>query len=142
MGKKAYPDATELLVTADGGGSNGSRSRLWRVELQHFADATGLNVSVCHFPPATSKWNKIKHRLFSQITQNWRGRPLVSREAIIALIRSTTTTKGLRVRARLDPRKYAVGKSVPDDVFRRVNIKPHRFHGEWSYAVRPTERDR
>jgi hypothetical protein len=142
MGKKAYPKATELLVTADGGGSNASRSRLWRVELQHFADATGLNVSVCHFPPGTSKWNKIEHRLFSQITQNWRGRPLVTREAVVALIRSTTTTTGLRVRAKLDTHSYAVGKSVPDDVFRRVNIKPHVFHGEWNYAIRPAERDR
>jgi hypothetical protein len=142
MGKKAYPDASELLVTADGGGSNAPRSRLWRVQLQRFADATGLNVSVCHFPPGTSKWNKIEHRLFSQITQNWRGRPLVSREAVVALIRSTTTTNGLRVRARLDTRRYPIGKDVPPHELARVHIKPHRFHGEWNYAVRPAETER
>jgi hypothetical protein len=142
MGKKAYPDATELLVTADGGGSNAPRSRLWRVELQRFADATGLGVNVCHFPPGTSKWNKIEHRLFSQITQNWRGRPLITRETVVALIRGTTTTTGLRVRARLDTRRYPTGKDVPEDALRRVQIKPHRFHGEWNYAVRPAETDR
>ena len=142
MGKKAYPKATELLVTADGGGSNAPRSRLWRVELQRFADATGLGVNVCHFPPGTSKWNKIEHRLFSQITQNWRGRPLVTRETVVALIRGTTTTTGLRVRAKLDTRRYPTGKDVPEDALRRVLIKPHRFHGEWNYAVRPAETDR
>jgi hypothetical protein len=142
MGQKAYPDATELLVTADGGGSNAPRSRLWRVQLQRFADTTGLSVSVCHFPPGTSKWNKIEHRLFSHITQNWRGRPLVSRETVVALIRSTTTTKGLRVRARLDTRRYAVGKDVPTEDLRRVRIKSHPFHGEWNYAVRPNETER
>ena len=142
MGKKAYPDATDLLVTADGGGSNAPRSRLWRVELQRFADATGLNVSVCHFPPGTSKWNKIEHRLFSQITQNWRGRPLVSREAVVALIRSTTTKTGLRVRARLDKRKYPIGTPVPTSALMRVRIKPHRFHGDWNYSVRPARTER
>jgi transposase len=142
MGKKAYPHATELLVTADGGGSNAPRSRLWRVQLQRFSDATGLNVSVCHFPPGTSKWNKIEHRLFSHITQNWRGRPLVSREAVVALIRSTKTKTGLRVRSRLDTRRYAVGKDVPVDALMRVRITPHRFHGEWNYAVRPGQRER
>jgi hypothetical protein len=142
MGKKAYPKATELLVTADGGGSNAPRSRLWRVELQRFADATGLGVNVCHFPPGTSKWNKIEHRLFSQITQNWRGRPLVTRETVVALIRGTTTKTGLRVRAKLDTRRYPTGKYVPEDALRRVQIKPHRFHGEWNYSVRPTETDR
>ena len=142
MGKKAYPDATELLVTADGGGSNAPRSRLWRVQLQRFADITGLALTVCHFPPGTSKWNKIEHRLFSQITQNWRGRPLVSREAVVALIRSTTTKTGLRVRARLDTRRYATGKDVAVDAMARVHIKPHRFHGEWNYSVRPARMDR
>jgi hypothetical protein len=142
MGKKAYPDATELLVTADGGGSNAPRSRLWRVQLQRFADATGLNVSVCHFPPGTSKWNKIEHRLFSHITQNWRGRPLVSRETVVALIRSTTTKTGLRVRSRLDTRRYAVGKDVPAEALMRVRITPHTFHGEWNYAVRPDQTER
>ncbi len=142
MGKKAYPDATDVLVTADGGGSNAPRSRLWRVQLQRFADTTGLNVSVCHFPPGTSKWNKIEHRLFSHITQNWRGRPLVTRETVVALIRSTTTKTGLRVRAKLDKRRYALGKDVPTDALMRVRIKPHRFHGEWNYAVRPHQRER
>ena len=142
MGQKAYPDATELLVTADGGGSNAPRSRLWRVQLQRFSDATGLNVSVCHFPPGTSKWNKIEHRLFSHITQNWPGRPLVSREAVVALIRSTTTKTGLRVRSRLDTRRYAVGQDVPVEALKRVRITPHRFHGEWNYAVRPDPRER
>jgi hypothetical protein len=142
MGKKAYPDATELLVTADGGGSNAPRSRLWRLQLQHFANTTGLNVSVCHFPPGTSKWNKIEHRLFSQITQNWRGRPLVTREAVVALVQSTTTRTGLRVRAKLDTRNYPIGKFVPETALRHVHIKPHRFHGEWNYAVRPVHSDR
>jgi hypothetical protein len=142
MGKKAYPQASELLVTADGGGSNAPRSRLWRVQLQHFADVTGLRVSVCHFPPGTSKWNKIEHRLFSQITQNWRGRPLVSREAVVALIRSTTTTTGLRVRAKLDTRRYPTGKDVCPHALARVRIKPARFHGEWNYTVRPADLER
>jgi hypothetical protein len=142
MGRKAYPNATELLVTADGGGSNAPRSRLWRVELQRFADATGLDVNVCHFPPGTSKWNKIEHRLFSQITQNWRGRPLVSREAIVELIRGTTTTAGLRVRAKLDKRKYEIGKDVSSDALRAVRLERKTFRGEWNYAVRSGKRDR
>jgi hypothetical protein len=111
-------------------------------QLQRFADATGLGVSVCHFPPGTSKWNKIEHRLFSHITQNWRGRPLVTRETVVALIRGTTTTTGLRVRAKLDTRRYPTGKDVPEDALRRVQIKPHQFHGEWNYSVRPAETDR
>ncbi len=142
MGKKAYPGATDVLVTADGGGSNASRSRLWRVQLQHFADTTGLNVNVCHFPPGTSKWNKIEHRLFSHITQNWRGRPLVSREVVVALIQSTTTKTGLRVRARLDKRPYAVGKAVAPAELKRLRIRRHSFHGEWNYALRPNETPR
>jgi hypothetical protein len=142
MGKKAYPEATELLVTADGGGSNAPRSRLWRVELQRFANATGLKLSVCHFPPGTSKWNKIEHRLFSHITQNWRGRPLVSREAVVALIRSTKTKTGLRVRAKLDTRSYPVGQDVPVEALRHVHIKPHAFHGEWNYEVPPDKSER
>ncbi|MGH3554418.1 MAG: ISAzo13 family transposase [Mycobacterium sp.] len=136
MGKKAYPKATELLVTADGGGSNASRSRLWRLELQRFVDQTGLEVSVCHFPPGTSKWNKIEHRLFSQITQNWRGRPLVSREAVVALIQGTTTKTGLRVRARLDKRRYPTGKKVAPELMRRVRLVPNPFRGDWNYTVR------
>ncbi len=142
MGKKAYPNATELLITADGGGSNAPRSRLWRVELQRFADATGLAINVCHFPPGTSKWNKIEHRLFSQITQNWRGRPLVSREAVVELIRGTTTKQGLRIRAKLDTRTYPVGKAVSEEALRRVTLQRKRFRGDWNYAVQPTEWDR
>lgn len=142
MGKKAYPEATELLVTADGGGSNSPRTRLWRVELQRFADATGLDVSVCHFPPGTSKWNKIEHRLFSHITQNWRGRPLVSRETVVQLIRATTTTTGLRVCAKLDDRTYAVKKEVSPEQLERVRIDRHRFRGDWNYTVRTSSRER
>jgi len=142
MGRKAYPDATDLLVTADGGGSNAPRSRLWRVQLQRFADTTGLDVSVCHFPPGTSKWNKIEHRLFSHITQNWRGRPLVSREAVVELIRGTTTRAGLRVRAKLDKRKYEVGKDVASDVLRAVRLERKKFRGDWNYAVRSPKWDR
>ena len=142
MGKKAYPKATELLVTADGGGSNSPRTRLWRVELQRFADATGLDVSVCHFPPGTSKWNKIEHRLFSQITQNWRGRPLVSRETVVALIRATTTKSGLHVRAKLDTHSYEVKKPVTVEQLGRVRLKRHRFHGDWNYTVRSAKRER
>jgi hypothetical protein len=142
MGKKAYPDATDLLVTADGGGSNAPRSRLWRVQLQRFADTTGLDVNVCHFPPGTSKWNKIEHRLFSHITQNWRGRPLVSREAAVELIRGTTTRAGLRVRAKLDRRRYEVGKDVASDALRAVRLERKKFRGDWNYAVRSEKRDR
>jgi hypothetical protein len=136
MGKKSYPNATELLVTADGGGSNSPRTRLWKVELQRFADASGLDVSVCHFPPGTSKWNKIEHRLFSQITQNWRGRPLVSRETVVALIRATTTKAGLRVRSKIDTRTYEVKKKVTAEQLDAVSIRRSTFHGEWNYTVR------
>ena len=142
MGKKAYPNATQLLVTADGGGSNAPRTRLWRVELQRFANVTGLDVSVCHFPPGTSKWNKIEHRLFSQITQNWRGRPLVNRETVVSLIRATTTQAGLRVRADLDPRSYQVKKEVSEDQLDLVRINRHQFRGDWNYTVRTTNKER
>jgi hypothetical protein len=114
MGKKTYPDATELLITADGGGSNGYRARLWKLELQRLADRTGLTIGVSHFPPGTSKWNKIEHRLFCHITENWRGRPLVDHETIVQLIGSVRTTTGLRVKAKLDTRTYATGIEVPD----------------------------
>jgi len=137
MGKKAYPDATELLVTADAGGSNGARSHLWKSELQTFADETRLRVSVSHFPPGTSKWNKIEHRLFSQITQNWRGRPLVSRETVVNLIANTTTTTGLRVRAKLDQRRYPTGVKVPKATMRSLAIERHRVLGNWNYAINP-----
>jgi len=142
MGRKAYPDATKLLVTADGGGSNSPRTRLWKVELQRFADASGLDISVCHFPPGTSKWNKIEHRLFSQITQNWRGRPLVSRETVVSLIRATTTTSGLRVRSKLDTRRYQVKKPVTEEQLDGVSLKRHRFRGDWNYTVRSATRER
>jgi len=137
MGRKAYPNATKLLVTADGGGSNASRSHLWKKELQGFASATGLDIHVSHFPPGTSKWNKIEHRLFSHITQNWRGRPLVSREAIVQLIAATTTKPGLRVRARLDKRKYEKGIKIPKSVMRGLLLSRSPVLGEWNYAISP-----
>lgn len=142
MGRKAYPDATELMVTADGGGSNSPRTRLWRVEIQRFANISGLDVSVCHFPPGTSKWNKIEHRLFAQITQNWRGRPLVSREAVVELIRATTTKAGLRVRAKLDARRYDVKKEVTAIQLDLVQLDRDHFRGDWNYTVRSTQRER
>jgi hypothetical protein len=137
MGIHAYPDATELLITADGGGSNGNRCRLWKVALQRFADETGLRVSVCHLPPGTSKWNKIEHRLFSHITQNWRGRPLISHEVVVSLIENTTTRAGLRVRAALDTAHYPTHKQVSDDELSDVYLSRDSFHGEWNYSVLP-----
>jgi len=137
MGTHTYPDATDLLITADGGGSNSSRGRLWKVALQRFADETGLRVSVCHFPPGTSKWNKIEHRLFSHITQNWRGRPLVSHEVVVNLIENTTTRTGLRVRAALDTAHYPTHKQVSDDQLSDVYLTRDPFHGDWNYSVLP-----
>lgn len=137
MGKATYPGAQELLIMADGGGSNGSRSRLWKTAVQRLANITGLRVNVCHFPPGTSKWNKIEHRMFSFITQNWRGRPLISYETIINLIGSTTTTAGLRIKAKLNRKKYPTGIKVADEELANVNLKPARFHGEWNYSVSP-----
>ena len=137
MGAPAYPQATDLLVTADGGGSNGSRSRLWKVALQQLADETGLRLSICHFPPGTSKWNTIEHRMFSQITENWRGRPLISYDVIVALIGSTTTQTGLRVQAALDATSYPTKQQVSDEALACVQIHPDRFHGEWNYAIHP-----
>ena len=137
MGKGTYPDATKLLITADGGGSNASRSRLWKVELQALADELGLRITVCHLPPGTSKWNKIEHRLFSHISQNWRGRPLVSHEAVVNLIANTTTATGLKVRAKLDRRAYPLKVEVSDDEMESVRLKRHAFHGEWNYTIRP-----
>lgn len=139
MGSQAYPKANRLLITADGGGSNGSRLRLWKVELQKFADETGLAVSVCHFPPGTSKWNKIEHRLFSFITKNWRGKPLVSHEVIVNLIAATTTRKGLKVRARLDSEKYPKGIRIPKQQMNELNLVPDSFHGDWNYELRPRQ---
>jgi hypothetical protein len=137
MGQEVYPDAAELLICADGGGSNGYRVRLWKVELQTFATETGLGISICHFPPGTSKWNKIEHRLFSHISMNWRGRPLVSHEVIVKLIGKTSTRSGLRVKAKLDRRKYPTKVKVSDKEMQQVKLKPHSFHGEWNYSITP-----
>jgi hypothetical protein len=137
MGRERYPDATRLLVTADAGGSNGYRLRLWKWELGKFADETGLAISVCHFPPGTSKWNKIEHRLFSAISANWRGTPLVSHEVIVNLIAATTTTKGLRVRSKFDPNAYPSGISVSDADMKTLYLKTDAFHGEWNHTLRP-----
>jgi hypothetical protein len=137
MGRRTYPQARELLITADGGGSNGSRTRLWKVALQRMADTTGLKISVCHLPPGTSKWNKIEHRMFCHITRNWRGRPLESLEVVVNLIASTTTTKGLRVRAALDTDEYPTGIKVDDLTMAALHLIPDEFHGDWNYAIDP-----
>jgi len=137
-GRHLYPGASQLLITADGGGSNGSRLRLWKLELQTFADAAGLSLSICHFPPGTSKWNKIEHRLFSFITSNWRGEPLRDYETIVNLIAKTTTAKGLKVKCRLDRRKYPTGRKVTDEEMQRVNLERNKFHGDWNYVIKPT----
>jgi len=139
MGHTTYPQARELLITADGGGSNGSRARLWKVALQRMAIATGLKISVCHFPPGTSKWNKIEHRMFCHITRNWRGRPLESLEVVVNLIASTTTTKGLRVRAAVDTDEYPTGIKVENAAMAALRLTPDVFHGEWNYAIAPIE---
>lgn len=137
MGRKTYPQAQELLITADGGGSNGSRTRMWKVALQRMVDATGLKVTVCHFPPGTSKWNKIEHRMFCHITRNWRGRPLESLEVVVNLIASTTTAKGLRVQAALDTDEYPTGTKVTDATVATLRLTPDKFHGDWNYAIAP-----
>lgn len=137
-GRSLYSQARVLLITADGGGSNGPRLRLWKLELQKFADETGLAISVCHFPPGTSKWNKVEHRLFSFISSNWRGEPLRDYETIVNLISRTTTAKGLQVTCRLDRRKYPTGRKVTDDEIKRVNLKRNTFHGEWNYTIYPS----
>jgi len=136
-GSRIYADAKKILITADAGGSNGWRLRLWKLELQRFADHTGLPISVCHFPPGTSKWNKIEHRLFSFISSNWRGEPLRDDETIVKLIARTTTAKGLRVTCRLDHRKYPTGRKVSNDEMKRIKLKRHTFHGEWNYVIQP-----
>lgn len=138
MGAAKYPDASSLVITADGGGSNGYRLRLWKLELQGLVDELGFPVSVCHLPPGTSKWNKIEHRLFSFITQNWRGKPLVTHQVIVNLISATTTKKGLAVRSRLDDRTYPKGRRVSDQQLAIVNLEPNVFHGEWNYTIHPT----
>ena len=135
MGQQLYPDATELLITADGGGSNGYRVRLWKVALQAFVNETGLRVHVCHFPPGTSKWNKIEHRMFAHISMNWRGKPLTSHEVIVNLIGATTTTTGLRIAAELDTNTYEKGTKVTDAELAMVNLDKAEFHGEWNYVI-------
>lgn len=136
-GKKIYPHADRLLITADGGGSNGYRLRLWKIGLQKLANETGLSINVCHFPPGTSKWNKVEHRLFSFISSNWRGEPLSDYETVVQLIANTTTAKGLTVTCRLDRRKYPAGIIISNDQMKTVNIKPSVFHGEWNYSINP-----
>jgi len=138
MGSKRYPKAAELLITADGGGSNGSRSRLWKAALQKLADQLGLRLTVCHFPPGTSKWNKIEHRMFSQITLNWRGKPLVSHEVMIQLIAHTTTTSGLKVRAELDRNPYPTGEKVSNRELAQLQLTLASFHGDWNYTLAPS----
>jgi len=137
MGHRTYPDANRLLISADGGGSNGYRLRLWKAELQQFADATGLAVTVCHLPPGTSKWNKIEHRLFSHITMNWRGRPLTSHETVVELIGATTTETGLRVRAERDTGQYPTKIAVKNATMAALALERHAFHGEWNYTIHP-----
>ena len=137
-GRVLYARSRALLITADGGGSNGSRLRLWKLELQKLADETGLSISVCHFPPDTSKWNKVEHRLFYFISSNWRGEPLRDYETMVKLISRTTTAKGLQVTCRLDGRKYPTGRKVTDEEIRRVNLTQNKFHGEWNYTIHPS----
>ena len=138
MGQPRYPLATELTITADGGGSNGSRVRLWKLELGHLAKETGLRIRVCHFPPGTSKWNKIEHRLFSFITMNWRGRPLISHEVIVQLIANTKTRSGLKVRSEIDANLYPKGVVISDAEFAKIKLELDPFHGEWNYSLRPS----
>jgi transposase len=137
MGRPAYPEATRLLITADAGGSNGSRLRLWKIELQKLADETGLRIAVCHFPPGTSKWNKIEHRLFSYISQNWRGQPLRSFQTIVNLIAATATTTGLKVHAELNTEVYQAGIKISDQELAQVKIRRDKFHGDWNYEIQP-----
>jgi hypothetical protein len=139
-GHRLYPRARRLLITADGGGSNGYRLRLWKLELQKLADAITLAIEVCHFPPGTSKWNKVEHRLFSFISSNWRGEPLRDYETIVRLIAGTTTAKGLAVACRLDRRKYPSGRRVTDEEMKMIRLIPQAFHGEWNYVIRPWPR--
>jgi hypothetical protein len=139
MGKPMYPDASELLITADCGGSNGRRVRLWKLELQRLSEEVGMVIHVCHFPPGTSKWNKIEHRMFCFITKNWRGRPLTSREVVVNLISNTTTRKGLEIIAKLDESKYATGIKVTDEQFESIALEKDDFHGEWNYKIKPRQ---
>jgi hypothetical protein len=137
MGMKAYPEAEELLITADCGGSNGYRTHLWHAELQKFATEAGLTISVSHFPPGTSKWNKIEHQMFSQITKNWGGQPLVSYAVVVNMIAGTTTKSGLKIMSQLDKRQYANGIKVPKEIYKGIKIVRADFHGEWNYKFHP-----
>jgi transposase len=138
MGSLAYPDADELLLTADGGGSNGSRARLWKLKVQRLADRLGLRISVCHFPPGTSKWNRVEHRMFCHITENWRGRPLVSRAVIVNSIGRVRTREGLRIEAELDTNSYPKGIKVSDEEMAGLNLQRAKFHGDWNYTILPS----
>jgi len=137
MGSKVYKNAKRLLITADAGGSNGYRTRLWKHELQKLSDKIGLHISVCHYPPGTSKWNKIEHRMFCHITENWRGKPLLSRAVVVNLIGSTKTRSGLKIKAKLDLNEYPTGIEVSDEDFLKIKIKKNKFHGEWNYTISP-----
>lgn len=137
MGKEQYPLANKLLVTADGGGSNSSRSRLWKKELQKLATELAMEIHVCHFPPGTSKWNKIEHRMFSYITKNWRAKPLESLEVIVNLIANTTTQKGLTIKAEADNNQYEKGLKVDDEELKKINLTTKEFRGEWNYKISP-----
>jgi hypothetical protein len=139
-GKRLYPDARELVITADAGGSNGHRLRLWKLELQNLANETGISIQVCHFPPGTSKWNKVEHRLFSFISSNWRGEPLRDYETVVNLISRTRTAKGLTVNCRLDRRKYPIGRKVSQKEMQGVRLKRDEFHGDWNYVIQPMEK--
>ena len=139
MGRRCYGDASQLLIVADGGGSNGYRRTLWKVELQQLADETNLEIHVCHFPPGTSKWNKIEHRLFSYITQNWRGQPLLTHATIVNLIANTSSKAGLTVRCVLDRKDYPPKIEVSDEQMASVKIKRDDFHGEWNYTIHPQQ---
>jgi len=137
MGKETYGECQEIMITADCGGSNGNRVRLWKYELQQFVNETGISISVCHFPPGTSKWNKIEHRMFCHISQNWRAQPLIDLETIVELIGNTTTKTGLKIKTKVDSKTYVKGKQISDEEFKTINIIPSDFHGEWNYTINP-----
>ncbi len=137
MGSKHYPHVSELLITADCGGSNGYRVRLWKLQLQSLANQLKIPITVCHFPPGTSKWNKIEHRLSSFIAMNWRGKPLINYQAIVSLVAATTTENGLEVCCELDESTYEKGRKASNAEMATINIQPHEFHGEWNYTVHP-----
>ena len=139
MGSALYPEATEVLITADAGGSNAYRTRAWKYHLQRFADETGLKVVVRHYPPGTSKWNKIEHRMWSYVTMNWRGKPLTSLEVIVSLIANTTTHTGLHLKAELDQQSYPLGVKISQEDFDAIRLRPSTFHGDWNYAIWPAK---